>query len=97
MAVETGLTPTCLLTPWMKQEEGAGPSISKGGAQGQYPVMEIEKRIKKKVLNISLGVVQTRLISLAPGRAAACPCQWGAFGCGTGERHLQQSGRLTRM
>lgn len=54
MAVKTGLlhpaglTHTCLLTPWMKQEEGAGPRISKGGAQGQYPVMEIEMRIKRK-------------------------------------------------
>lgn len=90
MAVKTGLlhpaglTRTCLLMPLVKQK-GTGLRISKGRAQGQYPVMKIERRIKKKVLNVSLKLVQTGVISPAPGNAAVCPCQWGAFSCGTGQ------------
>lgn len=59
MAVKTallhpvGLTHTCLLMPLVKQKD-TGLRISKGGARGQYPVMKIERRIKKKVLNTSL-------------------------------------------
>lgn len=67
---------------WVQQE--TGPSIGKEGAQRQYPVMTTERRIKKEVLSISLRLAQTGVIPLAPGNAAVCPCQWGAFGCGSG-------------
>lgn len=66
-------------------ETGEGLRISRGGGQGEYPVVKIERRIKKKVLNISLRLVQTGVISPAPGNFAVCPCQWGAFGCGAGQ------------
>lgn len=61
--------------PGVKEEKGAGLKISKGEAQEQDPVVKTERRARNKVVNISLGVVQTGGISLAPGKAAGCPCQ----------------------
>lgn len=76
-----GLSHPCLLMPGVKEEKGAELKITKGEAQEQEPVMKTERRARKKVLNISLGVVQTGGVPLAPGKAAVCPCHWGAFGC----------------
>lgn len=69
-ACQTG----CLLMPWVEEETGSGLRISKGGTQGQDPVIKIENKIKKKRPRISLRRVQTGVMSPAPGEiTAGCP------------------------
>lgn len=82
--------------PGVKGEKGAGLKISKGETQEQDPVMETERRARKKVLNVSLRVVQTGGINFTGSRERCC-MSVPVGSLWLSEQHPQQPGRLTRM